>query len=287
MKRPAPPELVLVGGGGMLGRAFAALLEARGIAYAAPSRTELDVTRAESVRTGLDAVRTGVLNCAAYTDVDGAEADEAGACAVNADGVRHLTERCDELGVPLLHFSTDYVFDGQGKAPYRTDDATDPVNAYGRSKALGERALLASPGRHLLVRTSWLYAPWGKNFVQSIARLATERPKLNVVNDQRGRPTSAEHLAATALSLLLGGAHGIYHVTDGGSCTWYELAKATVEIIGAPCAVEPCTSDAFPRPAKRPAYSVLDLAKTEARLGPMPDWRGQVARVLSASRRRT
>src|SRR5690606_14409224 len=137
-----------------------------------------------------------------------------------------------------------------------------------------------SPGRLLLIRTSWLYAPWGKNFVLTIARLAKEKPELRVVHDQRGRPTSAEHLARASLALLEAEAHGTFHVTDGGECSWFELAREVARTVAPSCAVHPCTSAEFPRPALRPAYSVLDLSETEARLGPMPDWRANLADAL-------
>src|SRR5690606_41203248 len=127
----------------------------------------------------------------------------------------------------------------------------------------------------------WLYAPWGKNFVRTIAKLASERPELKVVDDQRGRPTSAEHLARASLALLEGGARGTFHVTDGGECTWFELAREVAAKVAPSCRVVPCTTAEHPRPAKRPAYSVLDLRETEARIGPMPDWRATVASVLA------
>jgi dTDP-4-dehydrorhamnose reductase len=181
----------------------------------------------------------------------------------------------------LLHFSTDYVFDGKASAPYRADAPVDPLGAYGRTKAAGEQAIHASGARHLIVRTSWLYAPWGNNFVRTMARLTRDKPSLKVVDDQRGRPTSAEHLAATALALLDRGATGTFHVTDGGECTWYEFTLAIAKQLGRTCTIAPCTTAEFPRPAPRPAYSVLDLSQTEALLGPMPDWRVNLVEVLA------
>jgi dTDP-4-dehydrorhamnose reductase len=226
-----------------------------------------------------------VICCAAYTDVDGAEANEALATKINGDGVGALVRRCDQLGVPLVHYSTDYVFDGNGAAPYPIDHPVAPLNAYGRSKRAGEEHVLRSGGRHLLIRTSWLYAPWGKNFVLTIAKLASARDSLKVVDDQRGRPTSAEHLARTSLALLRGEARGAFHVTDGGECTWFELARDIAATVAPRCRVEPCTSAEFPRPAKRPAYSVLDLSETERRVGAMPEWRESVAGVLARAER--
>ncbi|HEY8426817.1 MAG TPA: dTDP-4-dehydrorhamnose reductase [Sandaracinaceae bacterium] len=273
-------EIVVAGADGMLGRAWMALLEARGIPARALVLPDFDLTKRETVERAVHRGARAVIVCAAYTDVDGAETNEELATAINGTGVGWLVERCDALGVPLVHYSTDYVFDGRGRVPYPVDHPTAPLNAYGRSKRVGEEHVLRS-GRHLLIRTSWLYAPWGKNFVLTIAKLASERGELKVVNDQRGRPTSAEHLARASLALFEGGARGTFHVTDGGECTWFELAREVAAQVAPSCRIVPCTTAEHPRPAKRPAYSVLDLRETEARIGPMPDWRENVASVLA------
>lgn len=273
--------VLVLGHRGMLGRAWMELLAARGLPARGAGRPELDLRSDEGVARVLDARPRAVINCAAYTDVDGAEGDEEAALEVNGRGVGRLVARCDELGVPLVHYSTDYVFDGRARGePYPVEHPTDPVNAYGRSKLAGEVQVRASSGPHLLIRTSWIYAPWGKNFVRTIARLAAQREELKVVDDQRGRPTSAEHLAQVSLALLERGERGIFHVTDGGACTWFELAAEIARRTGSSCRVEPCSSDAFPRPARRPAYSVLDLARTEAAVGPMTAWPENLASVL-------
>jgi dTDP-4-dehydrorhamnose reductase len=183
--------------------------------------------------------------------------------------------------VPLVHYSTDYVFAGTATRPYPVDEPHEPLGVYGRSKALGERAVWDAGGPHLLLRTSWLYAPWANNFVRTIFKLSRERESLRVVADQRGRPTSAEHLARTTLALLDQRATGTLHVTDGGECSWHEFASEIVRLAGHPCRVDPCTSAEFGRPAPRPAYSVLDLAPTEALVGPMPSWQANLRDVLS------
>lgn len=273
--------ILVCGAGGMLGRAWLELLAARGIEGRPGDLPDLDLASARSIADHVGPGLRAVINCAAYTDVDGAETNEALATEINGHGVARLVARCDAVGVPLVHYSTDYVFDGRASAPYRTDQACDPLNAYGRSKRVGEEAVLASRGPHLVIRTSWLYAPWGKNFVLTIAKLAGERPELRVVNDQRGRPTSAEHLAHLSLALLERGVQGVFHGTDGGECTWFDFATAIAAAVAPSCRVVPCTSAEFPRPAPRPAYSVLDLSRTEALLGPMPDWRENLASVLS------
>jgi dTDP-4-dehydrorhamnose reductase len=273
---------MIVGGSGMLGRAFRELLAGR-VEHAALPHERLNITDLTSLRrTAIGPWRT-YINCAAYTDVDGAETNEAAAMALNATGVDLLAKTCREAGAFLVHFSTDYVFDGQGTMPYATDCQRAPMGAYARSKALGEEAIEREMSRGLqalIIRTSWLYAPWGKNFVRTIARLVREKPSLRVVNDQRGRPTSSEHLAFATLQLLNTGATGTFHVTDGGQCTWFEFARQIGAAVNPACQIAPCTTAEFPRPAKRPAYSVLDLSKTEAQIGPMPDWKMNLASVL-------
>jgi dTDP-4-dehydrorhamnose reductase len=269
---------LLVSPDGMLGRAFERELVRRGEPFVARGFPHYDLTRPETLVVPAGTER--VILCAAYTDVDGAETDEARATAVNGAGVGHLARACREAGALLVHFGTDYVFSGDAKTPYPVDAPVDPRTAYGRSKAAGERALRESGAEHLYLRTSWLYAPWGKNFVRTIAALGRTRPELKVVDDQRGRPTSAEVLVQTTFALLARGARGFFHATDGGDCTWFELARAVVEGTGGSAQVLPCTSAEFPRPAPRPAYSVLELTRTEALLGPMRPWRETLRDVL-------
>ena len=273
-------SVLLLGHKGMLGRAFCELFEREGIAYRGLDLPELDITDAEQVRGLIAPGVEAVINCAAYTNVDGAEDDEQTALRINGDGAANLAKACAEAAVPLVHYSTDYVFDGQASEPYAVDAPFDPINAYGRTKAAGERAIREAGGPHLILRTSWLYAPWGNNFVLTMVKLTGSKETLSVVNDQRGRPTSAEHLAALTWQLLEGGARGTLHGTDGGECTWFEFTQAINELCGHPCDVQPCSSDAFPRPAKRPAYSVLDIAPTEAIVGSLPHWRQNLAAVL-------
>lgn len=274
----------------MLGRAVLRELGAREIPFAAGdavpdapggiSRFDLlDTADLEKVASG----RWGtVINCAAWTDVDAAERDEAGATLLNGDAVGALGDACARGGATLVHFSTDYVFDGRGTTPYPVDHPIAPINAYGRSKALGESRIASREGGWLIIRTSWLYAPWGKNFVRTMRDLLHHRDVVRVVDDQRGRPTSAEQLARITLDLLAAGCVGIYHACDGGECTWFEFARAIGEMTGAKARVEPCTTAEFPRPAARPAYSVLDLDRTIDRVGAPRDWREELARVLAA-----
>jgi len=273
--------ILLIGDRGMLGRAFRELLERRTRAYEGYDLPSIDAAEPAQIAALFRKPWSALVNCAAFTNVDGAEENEAAALRGNATAPEVLAQACKTAGIPLVHFSTDYVFDGRASTPYPVDAPLEPLGAYGRTKAAGEQAIRKSGARHLLVRTSWLYAPWGNNFVRTMARLTRDQPQLKVVHDQRGRPTSAEHLAATTLALLDRGATGTFHVTDGGECTWFEFTVAIAERLGRTCTIHPCTTAEFPRPAPRPAYSVLDLGKTEAMLGPMPDWRVNLADVLA------
>lgn len=276
----AGPVLV-IGGDGMLGRAVCASLHGAGVSIARPTVEQLDLTSRGSIG---GAVTAGpwktVINCAAYTDVDGAENDEKSARAVNADGPAMLAEACSGSGARLVHISTDYVFSGKADRPYKVDDPVLPGSVYGKTKLAGEEAVVNASRRNIVVRTSWLYAPWAKNFVRTMAMLTREKDSLKVVDDQRGTPTSAEHLAGVIVSLLRGEARGVFHGTDGGECTWFEFACAIRDGLGHACDVQPCTTDEFPRPASRPAYSVLDVSATEEVVGPMPGWRANLSKVL-------
>ncbi len=266
----------------MLGRAWQTLLRDRGVVHESVAFPSFDLRDPACVQQAVESRFRTVINCAAYTDVDAAETHEAEAMAINAEGVGRLAERCKQTGALLLHYSTDYVFAGDASVPYRCEEPRRPANAYGRSKARGEELLLGSGCAHLLVRTSWLYAAWGKNFVDTIARACQERPILRVVNDQRGRPTSAVYLAERSIALMQQQARGIYHLTDGAECSWFEFAEEIVRAVHGRARVEPCTSAEFPRPARRPAYSVLDLSKSEALIGASRAWQDNLHDVLGA-----
>lgn len=275
-------EVLLVGCSGMLGRAWGSLLEQQAIAHTPLTRGELDITEPAQVAARVAPGARWVINCAAYCDVDGAEDQEAIATQINGHAVQLLAQRCFEVGATLVHYSTDYVFDGSAQRPYPLAAPQAPANAYGRGKALGERLLWQSGAEHLLLRTSWLYAPWGKNFVLTMRRLGAERPLLKVVDDQRGSPTSAQELAAASLRLLRSGVRGTFHVCDGGECTWYELARHVVELTGGAAELRPCGSEEYPRKAPRPSYSVLDRSRAESVLGVAVPWQKAVAEVLRA-----
>jgi dTDP-4-dehydrorhamnose reductase len=274
--------ILIVGSSGMLARAWMELLDSQSLVYEAVDFEHLDLTKPETILAEVHERHSLVINCAAYTDVDAAETNEDLARQINGDGVGDLANRCAAIGATLIHYSTDYVFSGSATSPYRTDAPRQPLGAYGRTKAVAEERIEQSGADHLIVRTSWLYAPWGNNFVNTIAKLVADRDTIKVVDDQRGRPTSCQHLAATSLALLQNGDRGIYHVTDGGECTWFEFAHEIAKLTGATCDVQPCATEEFPRPAPRPTYSVLDLSKTEAALGAMPHWHEHLAEALNA-----
>ncbi len=272
--------VIVVGALGMLGRAWRELLQQRHIPYKGLDLPELDITDPSSIAEHIHTGCRTIVNCAAYTDVDGAEENEITALQLNAQAVKLVAERCKAIDTTLIHYSTDYVFNGQAQSPYPTDHRRDPVNAYGRTKAKGEEFIGSSGCQHLLIRTSWLYAPWANNFVRTMVRLTEERNSLLVVDDQFGRPTSAQHLASASLSLLEKNARGTFHINDGGECSWHGFACEIARLAGNTCDIQPCDSDQFPRPAKRPAYSVMDISKAEAITGPMPDWKNNLADVI-------
>jgi dTDP-4-dehydrorhamnose reductase len=214
-----------------------------------------------------------VVNCAAYTNVDKCETDEDAAFKVNSIGPRNLAIVCEKNGVKLIHVSTDYVFSGEGNKPVKEYDLPQPVSVYGKTKFLGEEYIKQFCSKYFIVRTAWLYGYNGNNFVYTMMKLGNEKDKLTVVNDQRGNPTNAEDLAHHILKLALSEEYGIYHCTGEGECSWYDFATKIMEYAGINCKVEPCTSEEFKRPAKRPAYSSLDNMMLRATVGnEMRNW---------------
>lgn len=272
---------LVVGAGGMLGRELEALLRERGEDVRGTTRADLDVTDRAAVDAALADVDV-VVNCTAYAAVDAAEEHEADAFAVNAAAVGHLARASRRAGARLVHVSTDYVFDGSATTPYAEDAAIAPRSAYGRTKAAGEWAVRAECPDHLLVRTAWLYGAHGACFPRTIARLAHERGGLDVVADQVGQPTWTWDLADLVHRLVLAQAPaGTYHGTASGETSWHGFAQAAVAAAGLdPQIVRTTTSDAFVRPAPRPAYSVLGHGSLDAAgVAPIGDWasRWQVA----------
>jgi len=272
-------RVLVTGGTGMLGQAVTEVLSARGHDVTAASRAAVDVVSIEHCRGAIEG-QDVVVNAAAWTRVDDAETHEAQAYAVNATGAANVARVCRETGARLVHISTDYVFAGEATDPYAEDAPLAPRSAYGRTKAAGEWAVRAECPDSLVVRTAWLYGPGGPNFVATMARLAGQHETLSVVDDQRGQPTSTADLAGLVADLL--GAHapaGIYHGTSEGSTTWFGLTRAIFEELGLdPARVLPSTSAAFPRPAPRPAYSVLGHERTrDVGVPLLPHWREALA----------
>lgn len=279
-KRQSPSRVLVLGSTGMVGRSWTQLLDQLSINHDCVSRPKFDLMDPSSITQCVTAGYDLVVNAAAWTDVDGAESDETGATRANAHAVNEIATRCAQTGALLLTYSTDYVFSGNAMTPYAIEAPIEPVNAYGRSKAMGESMLRQSNPNHILIRTSWVYAPWGKNFVRTIRTLAQSKAELQVVNDQQGRPTSAQQLARSSLELYLNGALGTWHMTDEGECTWFDLARQIIEHEQLDCKVNPCRSDAYPRPAQRPAYSTLDIQSAHYLIGNLDSWTTQLHKVL-------
>lgn len=241
----------------------------------------LDITNADAVRDFVQENNIDtIINCAAYTAVDRAEDDEEIARRVNIDGPANLAKS----GARIIHISTDYVFDGCGHTPYTPDDKTSPVSVYGRTKRAGEIAVLENARGAIVIRTAWLYSPYGNNFVKTMRKLGTEKESINVVCDQIGTPTCAADLAAAIVAILpqmRDGMHEIYHFTNEGVCSWYDFACAIMELSKLPCHVNPIPTAAYPTRAARPAYSVLSKEKIKHDFNiTIPHWREALIKCL-------
>jgi dTDP-4-dehydrorhamnose reductase len=268
---------LVTGAGGQLGIDVVDLLHSYREDVTAVDRASLDITTPQAVWDAVaDARPDVVVNCAAYTKVDDAETDEDTAYAVNVTGARNVAAACASSGARLVHVSTDYVFAGDDDKPYAEDAPVAPRTAYGRTKAAGEQAVLSAGAHAHVVRTAWLYGQGGANFVRTVARLTRERDTLTIVDDQHGSPTWTLHLARALVALAVSDASpGVWHCTNDGDATWYVFARAVLAELGLdPARVQPTTTEAFPRPAPRPAWSVLSNDKWRAAgLPEMPHWR--------------
>jgi dTDP-4-dehydrorhamnose reductase len=252
----------------------------------APSSQDADLRDRARVRESIGGTKGDfhsdwVILAAAYTDVDGCESNRDLAFAVNCEGAVHVAEAVREFGSRLLFLSTDYVFDGSKRSPYQASDPRNPTSVYGESKARAEERLLEILPEVCIVRTSWLFGHGGKCFPATILKLAANRAELSVVNDQRGSPTFTRDLASALVQLCRASARGVVHVTNSGNCTWYEFAREIVLASGLPAKVKPVTTAEFPRPARRPAYSVLSPDSLHAYNIGMPDWRDALRRYLA------
>ncbi len=274
-------RLLVTGAAGMLGRDVVIAAEAAGHDVVALARGDLDITSAGAVRSAVQAARPDcVINCAAWTDVDGAETAEEMACAVNGTGAGAVAAAAAAFGAHTVHVSSDYVFDGTATEPYAESAPPAPATAYGRSKLAGERAVAEASPRTAIVRSSWLFGVHGPNFVATMLRLAQERDEVPVVADQVGCPTFTGHLAGALVEVAHRRLTGVLHVAGSGFCSWCELAQATFELSGADCQALPVGTAEFPRPAPRPAWSVLGSTRPEAPV--LPPWREGLAAYLQS-----
>lgn len=279
-------KILITGSNGQLGTEMKNILETE-----FPGRSiytdvaELDITDAKSVSDFIQQNEiTHIVNCAAYTAVDKAEEDKALCAAINIDAVRNLASAAESFGTKIIHISTDYVYDGTAHRPYKESDKVNPISHYGTTKRQGETALLALAPNSIIIRTAWLYSPYGKNFVKTMIRLGHELPTLNVVSDQIGTPTYAADLARAIYTILRSPQWiaGIYHFSNEGACSWYDFTKAIHRICGIKnCQVSPITTEDYPTAATRPSYSILDKSKIKATFGiAIPYWEESLEKCI-------
>ncbi len=287
------PTILITGSKGQLGRSFQHLsVQYPKWQFLFVDIEELDITNRRAVFAFFEKNKVNwCINCAAYAAVDKAESDAVLARRVNVAGARNLAEACAKYAIPLIHFSTDYVYHTRQNLPYGEDDSTSPKGVYARTKLAGDRAALKANPLTMVIRTSWLFAPYGHNFVRTMMRFGAEQSSLNVVYDQLGSPTYAPDLAAMVLHIIQKIEHklidrktmvGIWHYSNEGVCSWYDFAKAVMDIKGLPCKINPIETKDFPLPAPRPPFSVLNKAKIKKAFGlAIPHWRESLERCLS------
>ena len=280
------PSYLVTGGSGQLGQCFHAVAkESPGINLFFTSRNEVDITRSETLanfysKNPFD----GIINCAAYTNVDQAEKEEESAFKINTEGLQNLIDFAENKNISIIHFSTDYVFEGQSAEPYSEKEATNPIGIYGNSKLKGEVRLSKSSCKNVTIRISWLFSPFGKNFVKTIARLVKEKSVLEVVDDQWGRPTYGIDLARTVLKLLSNDTlhtFPILHYANQGVCNWKVFADAIVNELECKTVIQGISTSAFPTLAKRPNYSILNTERIEKELGvTIPTWQESLKKCI-------
>jgi dTDP-4-dehydrorhamnose reductase len=273
-------KVLVTGAAGMLGREVTAACHARGHEVVALAHAALDITDGPAVdgalsRYGPDAV----VNCAAFTDVDGAEDNEAGAMRINDEGAAQLAAAAAAAGAKIVYPSSDYVFDGSTRGRYVESDIPSPLSAYGRSKQAGETSVGVANPRHFIVRSSWLFGLAGKNFVETMLRIGNEQPEVLVVSDQVGSPTYTRHLGGALALLVEGEEFGIHHIAGGGHCSWYEFAQEIFDQAGVECRVMAGTTEMLARKAPRPAYSVLGTERRKPIV--LPHWKRGLAEYLA------
>jgi len=281
------PTILVTGSNGQLGKELQQLADAYPqYKFVFASREDLKLHHFPLVENFFLATKPQYcINCAAYTAVDKAENEKEMAMLVNGEAVGHLAAICKKYQTKLIHVSTDYVFDGESETPYKEDDKTNPKNVYGASKLLGEQLCMKENADSIIIRTSWVYSSFGHNFVKTMMRLMSERNEINVVSDQIGSPTYAADLAKTILDIIASGKweSGIYHYSNEGKISWYEFAVAIKELTGSNCSINPIPTSAYPTPAKRPHYSLLDKERIKAVFQiTVPSWKSSLQRCIAA-----
>jgi dTDP-4-dehydrorhamnose reductase len=282
------PKILVTGGNGQLGKEIRELASSFSqFEFVFLSREDMPIQNFELVRVFFDSIKPDYcINCAAYTAVDKAESEKDLAFQINGEAVGVLAAICKEHDTKFIHVSTDYVFNGEADYPYTENFPTDPINAYGASKLEGEKQAQQLNPDCIIIRTSWVYSSFGKNFVKTMIRVMSEKDEITVVNDQIGSPTYAADLAETILRIIESfhthhsplTVHGIFNFSNEGIISWYEFAKAIKEIINCPCEIKPITTSQYPTPAKRPSYSVLDKTKIQKTFGvELKDWKESLA----------
>ena len=278
------PKIVVTGGNGQLGKELQEMSSSHPqFSFYFLTKEDMPIDNFELVRNYFGTLKPAYcINCAAYTAVDRAESEKDLAFQVNGEAVGVLAAICKEHDTKFVHISTDYIFNGEGTYPYTENFPTDPVNVYGASKLEGEKQAIGFNPGCIIIRTSWVYSSFGKNFVKTMMRLMNEKDEVRVVNDQVGSPTYAADLAEVILKIIPDWKPGIYNFSNEGIITWYEFAVAIKEIINCPCDVLPITTSGYPTPAKRPAYSVLDKTKIQETFGVrLKDWRESLKNCIA------
>ena len=281
-------KVLVSGSAGMLAKDLIPCLTAAGHQVIAPPEEQLDILDLDGTRTAVDGFHPDIIiNCAAYTKVDDAEKEEHLANMINGFAVQNLCLTCQEAAIPLVHFSTDYVFDGTKEGGYTIYDQPNPIGAYGRSKLIGEKYVLWLLDRFYLIRTSWLFGLHGRNFIETMLKLAEKQRQVSVVNDQTGCPTWTRDLAAAVTALIATGRYGLYHITNCEPTTWFDFATEIFRLSGTGTEVLPIATDQYPTPAKRPQNSTLDPFPLEEVVHtPMPSWKQALGEYLNLRTRR-
>jgi dTDP-4-dehydrorhamnose reductase len=275
-------NILVTGHKGMLGTALSEKLSALKHIVIKADLPEINITNVEEISDIFTKKKIDfIYNCAAYTNVDRCEEDYDTAYLVNAAAVKILADLAAKYDIPMVHISTDYVFNGVASKPYAVDHAIEPLSAYGKTKAAGEKFLQETVSKYFLVRTAWLYGHNGKNFVETIIASAKNNTELKIVDDQKGAPTYVDDLVDFLIKLLNSDKYGVYHYTNSGETTWYQFAKQFLNYLQINVKIIPCSTAEYPRPAKRPSYSVLDLAITKKEFKiEIPSWQDGLKRYL-------